>query len=111
MNRSMPIKLLPLLQSTAHKRGLIFGGIILSALLFVARKRSSWWTAWAMAFLLSTLLGLYIVWVTSLHRDYLPSSWTPSWSSLIIPATFLFSAVLMLWAERRELNAKANSMD
>jgi len=35
MNRSMPInfKLLPFLQSTAHKRGLIFGGIILSALL------------------------------------------------------------------------------
>ena len=35
MNRSMPInfKLLPFLQSAAHKRGLIFGGIILSALL------------------------------------------------------------------------------
>ncbi len=35
MNRSMPIKfnLLPLIQSTAHKRGLIFGAIILSALL------------------------------------------------------------------------------
>jgi len=32
MNRSMPIKMLPLLQRTAHKRGLIFGGIILSAL-------------------------------------------------------------------------------
>ena len=33
MNRSMSIKLLPLLQRTAHRRGLIFGGIILSALL------------------------------------------------------------------------------
>ena len=33
MNRSMPIKLLPLLQGTALKRGVIFGGIILSALL------------------------------------------------------------------------------
>jgi len=35
MNRSMPIKLniLPLIQSAAHKRGLIFGGIILGALL------------------------------------------------------------------------------
>ena len=33
MNRSMPIKLLPFLQSTALKRGVIFGGIILSALL------------------------------------------------------------------------------
>lgn len=35
MNRSMPIsfRLLPFLQSTAHKRGLIFGGIILCALL------------------------------------------------------------------------------
>ena len=33
MNRSMPLKLLPFLQSTAHKRGLIFGGIILIALL------------------------------------------------------------------------------
>jgi len=33
MNRSMPIKLLPFLQGTAIKRGVIFGGIILSALL------------------------------------------------------------------------------
>jgi len=33
MNRSMPIKLLPFLQGTALKRGMIFGGIILSALL------------------------------------------------------------------------------
>ena len=33
MNRSMPIKLLPFLQGTAHKRGLIFGAIILTALL------------------------------------------------------------------------------
>jgi hypothetical protein len=33
MNRSMPIKLLPLLQRTSQRRGLIFGGIILTALL------------------------------------------------------------------------------
>ena len=33
MNRSMHIRMLPFLQSTAQKRGLIFGGIILSALL------------------------------------------------------------------------------
>jgi len=33
MNRSMPIKLLPFLRGTAIKRGFIFGGIILSALL------------------------------------------------------------------------------
>jgi len=33
MNRSMQIKLLPILQGTALKRGMIFGGIILSALL------------------------------------------------------------------------------
>ena len=33
MNRSMPLKLLPFLKSTALKRGFIFGGIILSALL------------------------------------------------------------------------------
>ncbi len=33
MNRSMPIKLLPFLQRTAQRRGLIFGGIILTALL------------------------------------------------------------------------------
>jgi hypothetical protein len=33
MNRSMPIKLLPILQNTALRRGVIFGGIILSALL------------------------------------------------------------------------------
>ena len=33
MNRSMPIKLLPLIQRTSQRRGLIFGGIILTALL------------------------------------------------------------------------------
>ena len=33
MNRSLSVKLLPLIQNAAHKRGLIFGGIILSALL------------------------------------------------------------------------------
>lgn len=33
MNRSMPLKLLPFLQRTAHKRGLIFGAIILCALM------------------------------------------------------------------------------
>ncbi len=33
MNRSMPLKLLPFLQRTAHKRGLIFGSIILCALM------------------------------------------------------------------------------
>ncbi|HQU36600.1 MAG: hypothetical protein IPM31_04760 [Anaerolineae bacterium] len=33
MNRSLSFKLLPLIQNAAHKRGLIFGGIILSALL------------------------------------------------------------------------------
>jgi hypothetical protein len=33
MNRSLSFKLLPFLQGTAHKRGLIFGLIILSALL------------------------------------------------------------------------------
>ena len=35
MNRSIPIKLnmLPLIRKAAHNRGLIFGGIILSALL------------------------------------------------------------------------------
>lgn len=33
MNRSLPFKFLPMLQNTAHKRGLIFGGIILLALM------------------------------------------------------------------------------
>lgn len=33
MNRSMPLKMLPLLRNTALKRGFIFGGIILIALL------------------------------------------------------------------------------
>jgi hypothetical protein len=33
MNRSMPLKLLPFLQRTAHKRGLVFGLIILCALM------------------------------------------------------------------------------
>ncbi len=33
MNRSMPLKLLPFLQRTAQKRGLIFGAIILTALM------------------------------------------------------------------------------
>ena len=33
MNRSLPVKLLPFIQSTAHKRGLIFGAIIFCALI------------------------------------------------------------------------------
>src|SRR4030095_11475619 len=34
MNRSMPkLNMIPIIQRAAHKRGLIFGGIILSALL------------------------------------------------------------------------------
>jgi len=33
MNRSTPFNLLPLLQGTAHKRGMIFGGIIFLALM------------------------------------------------------------------------------
>ena len=33
MNRSLSVKLLPLIQNAAHKRGLIFGGIVLGALL------------------------------------------------------------------------------
>jgi hypothetical protein len=87
--------------------------IIMSVLLFVARKRSSWWIAWTMALLLSIPLGLLIIVITSLHRDYLPSSWTvlrPGWSALVVPIMLLFSAGLMFWAQWRATCTGTNNM-
>jgi hypothetical protein len=88
--------------------------IIMSVLLFVARKRSSWWIAWTMALLLSILLGLLIIVITSLHRDYLPSSWMvlrPGWSALVVPIMLLFSAGLTLWAQWRATCTGTNNMN
>lgn len=88
--------------------------IIMSVLLFVARKRSSWWIAWTMALLLSIPLGLLIIVITSLHRDYMPSSWTvlrPGWSALVVPIMLLFSAGLMLWAQWRATCTGTNNMN
>jgi hypothetical protein len=67
MNRSMPFKLnlLPLFLSAAHKRGLIFGGIILSALLaFEVFNYSS--TAFALHDILGDLAFGPIKWATIL---------------------------------------------
>jgi len=65
MNRSMQIKLLPLLQGTAHRRGLIFGGIILSALLaFEVFNYSS--TAFALHDILGDLAFGPLSWATIL---------------------------------------------
>jgi fumarate reductase subunit D len=78
--------------------------LCLSILLFVARKLRSWWIAWSMALLLSVPLGLLLMATTSLHRDYLPSSWSMfhyGWSAMIVPFLLLLSAALMLWAQRR----------
>src|SRR5512134_370623 len=65
MNRSMPIKMLPLLQRTAHRRGLIFGAIILSALLaFEVFNYSS--TLFALTDILGTLSFGPLRWATIL---------------------------------------------
>ncbi len=67
MNRSMPIKfnLIPLIQSAAQKRGLIFGGIILSALLaFEVFNYSS--TSYALHDILGDLAFGPLKWATIL---------------------------------------------
>ncbi|HUG35130.1 MAG TPA: hypothetical protein VMJ90_10200 [Anaerolineales bacterium] len=65
MNRSMHIRLLPFLQGTAQKRGLIFGGIILSALLaFEVFNYSS--TSFALQDILGNLAFGPIKWATIL---------------------------------------------
>ena len=67
MNRSLPIKfnLLPMIQRTAHKRGLIFGGIILGALLaFEVFNYSS--TAFALQDILGDLAFGPLKWATIL---------------------------------------------
>ncbi len=65
MNRSMSFKLLPLFESAAHKRGLIFGGIILSALLaFEVFNYSS--TAFALKDILGDLSFGPLSWATIL---------------------------------------------
>ena len=67
MNRSLPFKfnLLPMIQRTAHKRGLIFGGIILCALLaFEVFNYSS--TAFALQDILGDLAFGPLKWATIL---------------------------------------------
>ena len=65
MNRSMPIKLLPMLQRTAHKRGLIFGVIILIALMaFEVFNYSS--TSFALGDILGDLAFGPVRWATIL---------------------------------------------
>jgi len=65
MNRSMSLNLLPLIQRTAHKRGLIFGGMILSALLaFEVFNYSS--TAFALHDILGGLSFGPLSWATIL---------------------------------------------
>ena len=65
MNRSLPIKLLPMLQRTAHKRGLIFGAIILFALLaFEVFNYSS--TSFALGDILGDLAFGPVRWATIL---------------------------------------------
>ena len=65
MNRSMPLKLLPFLQRTAHQRGLIFGGIILCALLaFEVFNYSS--TLFALQDILGNLTFGPVQWATIL---------------------------------------------
>jgi hypothetical protein len=65
MNRSLSFKLLPFLQGTAHKRGLIFGVIILCALLaFEVFNYSS--TSFALSDILGNLTFGPIRWATML---------------------------------------------
>lgn len=65
MNRSLSFRLLPFLQGTAHKRGLIFGVIILCALLaFEVFNYSS--TYFALSDILGTLAFGSIRWATML---------------------------------------------
>ena len=65
MNRSMPIKLLPMLQRTAHNRGLIFGAIILCALMaFEVFNYSS--TVFALGDILGDLSFGPVRWATML---------------------------------------------
>lgn len=65
MNRSLSFRLLPFLQGTAHRRGLIFGVIILSALLaFEVFNFSS--TLFALTDILGTLTFGPVRWATIL---------------------------------------------
>ncbi len=75
--------------------------------------RHSWWWAWAMAIVLADPFGLFersVIIMTSLHRDYLPSSWTllHPWYYFILPGSFLLSPMIMLWAQRRTRKARAH---
>ncbi|MBL7985360.1 MAG: hypothetical protein JNM91_10200 [Flavobacteriales bacterium] len=81
--------------------------LLVSAVLFVALKRSSWWMAWAMALFLSMPYERFVIIITSLHRDYMPSSWTylhEVWMWLFRPAVLLLGAFVMLWDQRRPYN-------
>lgn len=85
------------------------GLVVMSVLLIFARKCNSWWIAWLVAFLLSIAAERLVIVITSLHRDYLPSSWTLLTAGshyLMTPFALLVSAVLVLWAQRRGRIAK-----
>lgn len=81
--------------------------MLAAIVLFSKRSRRSWWIAWAMAFLLTDPFDLFerlVMVITSLHRDYLPTSWTlyHTWLDLLTPISLLFCALLMWRTERRE---------
>lgn len=81
--------------------------ILVSSVLFFTRRRRSWWIVWAMAFLLTDPFDLFerlVMVITSLHRDYLPTSWTlhHTWLDLLTPITLLICALLMWRTERGE---------
>jgi hypothetical protein len=89
--------------------------LVVIIVLSMAKNRRSWWIVWTMALLL--MLGMssvaferFVIVITSLHRDYLPSSWTlfhHVWPFLLIPTAVLLSAVIAWWHQRRVRAAKS----
>lgn len=82
----------------------LFGHVLMVAVLVMAHARASWWLAWAVALLMSLPFERLVILITSLHRDYLPSSWKMYQQAvlhLVAPIALLLSALLMAWAQRR----------
>ena len=84
--------------------------LLAAIVLFLKRSRRSWWIAWAMALLLTNHFSLFerlVIVITSLHRDYLPSSWTRYhvWIDLLAPILLLLSALLM-WSMQHRISAQ-----
>lgn len=83
--------------------------LLMIAVLIIAQKRASWWLAWVVALLLSVPVERLVIIITSMHRDYLPSSWTlfhPGMGYFTVPITLVMSALAMLWAQRRALDTR-----